>query len=1023
MSVEKVISAIQVDLSFPAPIAAASRRYNSCAEEQDPARKLLCLFLLFESVLRYLCYVLSADWLARQGLVGAPPPWLEQLKVNRSLTLGQWRGAFRDLAAAQEPATAFMPEAGLLWQDADTNATLDELVTARNSFLHTSGAVAWSDEEVRQFLGGAKPRLSLLLAQLAFLRDYTVCIAISGSLFDSAPNTDSPAEEEYTLLRCMGAYGESWPRRPYLVPGQKLLTEHPFLVTPDARRLLYLWPFVVDGESDQSHEHELYVFEHQDASGLRHATYSGVRLREEVTRSWNLRAGSFIPQKGDLPARIDLVRPDRILEAVQERKRQLEGIEIGSSRRYFLERRIGEGSMGTVYYARGDVDRRYAVKILHPHLPPALLRRFERGIRSLEILRGHPNILLIIDWGVYCAADGKSNGDAPNSRSGEEFHYCVTEFAEHGDLSAYLQHHCLPTKDAREIPELDSLATRLQFYRQLVAGVAQMHDKHMVHRDLKPSNALLMENGTVRVADMDVVKILDLDSEAIHLTRRGSMVGTLGYMAPEQQMGGGHPCDERVDIFALGIILFQTIFGRLPRQKVAHPTDVLTEQQALSALPKGMRRLILRCTRKQATERYRNAGELGKVLDPVLKDFLTGHVVARTVPPGAQVFVNGEPVAAPEPNSGINAVPSDAAREGETDLVLAAGEHVLTACLDGQEFSTQHRIRVRPQSRLEVVIDARPAPATDQRVQRPHTDLIEHYLSLLDVTLSYRSVGYGLVEDIIDRNSVDVWREMVREYGDALLPALVHRLSTGARLLPDGVLLDRESDPRELQTKIVCLLTHWGEPRAIFAFLDTVQSALVPGAARAVKGKWLEFLAADTATTTPQLLDTLVRETDPALKLSVCSALANIREPDLHPTIQTALAAVLDNEEDSAVRRAAARALDAGEPINRDVLLRTLRADPAGMVRLQCALALGQQTGEHVFLALLDSIRTDTDAETRSAAAVAMLHIDPARARAALREIIEEQDPVLVTSLRDALQQTDEAELLTYLQQVQARQT
>lgn len=156
------ISWVDVEHNYPAPIAVVTRLYNSCAEERDPTRKLICLFSVLETTLRYLCFVLSADWISRQQDASGGisiPDWLGKLKVNQSLTLGEWTGAVRWLITAINSSKAFIPELLTTWNDDKVERIINDLVFARNKFIHPDGVTALrTDEEIRDFLASDLPQ-------------------------------------------------------------------------------------------------------------------------------------------------------------------------------------------------------------------------------------------------------------------------------------------------------------------------------------------------------------------------------------------------------------------------------------------------------------------------------------------------------------------------------------------------------------------------------------------------------------------------------------------------------------------------------------------------------------------------------------------------------------------------------------------------------------------------------------------------------------------------------------------------
>jgi len=196
--------------------------------------------------------------------------------------------------------------------------------------------------------------------------------------------------------------------------------------------------------------------------------------------------------------------------------------------------------MGEVYRARDTrLGREVAIKILPATAreDPERLRRIEQEARAAGAL-SHPNILAIFDVGVH-------NG-AP---------YIVSELLEGETLRERLQRGSLPRRRA------------IEHATQIAYGLAAAHEKGIVHRDLKPENVFLTEDGRVKILDFGLAKrdsafeLFEGDTQSMDPLRTapGSLLGTVGYMSPEQVRG--QPADSRSDIFALGAILHEMLTG------------------------------------------------------------------------------------------------------------------------------------------------------------------------------------------------------------------------------------------------------------------------------------------------------------------------------------------------------------------------------------------------------------------------------------------------------------------------------
>lgn len=257
---------------------------------------------------------------------------------------------------------------------------------------------------------------------------------------------------------------------------------------------------------------------------------------------------------------------------------------------------LGEGAMGMVYKARDPhIERLVAIKTIHPGLAGGdmaeeLGTRFLREIRAVGNLR-HPNIIAIHDTG---------------EQDGMPFY--VMEFVEGRELAALLQ------DQARFSP-----AQVLGIGRQLLSALAYTHQRGIIHRDIKPANIFLTAEGDVKVADFGIARV-----ENSELTQMGTSMGTPSYMSPEQC--AGQAIDNRSDLFAVAIVLYQLLTGEKPfygesvhalmhriLNAAAEPPSKLNP-----ALPKAVDRLMERALAKRPDERYQSAEELLQALEMAL---------------------------------------------------------------------------------------------------------------------------------------------------------------------------------------------------------------------------------------------------------------------------------------------------------------------------------------------------------------------------------------------------------------------
>jgi len=287
---------------------------------------------------------------------------------------------------------------------------------------------------------------------------------------------------------------------------------------------------------------------------------------------------------------------------------------------YRIVEKIGAGGMGVVYRAHDErLDRDVAIKVLPESVAadPDRQRRFEREAKAVATL-SHPNILEIHDF--------DTEGDVT---------YTVTELLEGETLREYLQTSRGPLA-WRQVQEIGAAVAN---------GLGAAHGKGVVHRDIKPSNIFLCSDGRVKILDFGLAATHEaVDSEAetgsleAPLTRKGSVMGTAGYMSPEQVRG--QPADRRSDIFSLGCVLYEMATGcRAFERGTGADTmaAILTEEpDELTAsgaeVPLDLERAIQRCLEKRPEARFQSATDLAYVLRASATDTDAERVV-RAVPP------------------------------------------------------------------------------------------------------------------------------------------------------------------------------------------------------------------------------------------------------------------------------------------------------------------------------------------------------------------------------------------------------
>ena len=259
---------------------------------------------------------------------------------------------------------------------------------------------------------------------------------------------------------------------------------------------------------------------------------------------------------------------------------------------------LGAGGMGEVYRARDERLRRdVAIKVL-PEVfqhDPDRLRRFEREARAAAALN-HPNILDVHDLGEY---------------EGQPF--IVTELLEGASLRDVITSGTL------------GLSKALEYGRQIATGLAAAHDGGITHRDIKPANIFLTTDGQIKILDFGLAKAVppkpssteDLEAPTLSLdTVAGAVLGTPGYMSPEQVQG--LPADHRSDVFALGVVLFEMLSRERPFSGASsaevQAAILKDEAPRLSDLnpkvPAQLERLVGRCLEKRPEDRFQSARDL-----------------------------------------------------------------------------------------------------------------------------------------------------------------------------------------------------------------------------------------------------------------------------------------------------------------------------------------------------------------------------------------------------------------------------
>jgi len=279
---------------------------------------------------------------------------------------------------------------------------------------------------------------------------------------------------------------------------------------------------------------------------------------------------------------------------------------------YRITAPLGAGGMGEVYRARDErLGREVAIKVLPRAVAddPERMARFEREARALAAL-SHPNILAIFDFG----ADGGIT-------------YAVTELLEGETLRHRLERERLPWRKSVETAAA------------VADGLAAAHGKGIIHRDIKPDNIFITTDGRVKVLDFGLARVAEAARAAEGTptltdpgTAAGTVMGTVGYMAPEQVRG--QSADARSDIFTLGCLLYEMLAGKraFARETSAETMAAILKDPAPEVSVSGvevtpeLNRIVSHCLEKNPGERFQSASDLSFHL----KSLLTGTASARS---------------------------------------------------------------------------------------------------------------------------------------------------------------------------------------------------------------------------------------------------------------------------------------------------------------------------------------------------------------------------------------------------------
>jgi len=303
--------------------------------------------------------------------------------------------------------------------------------------------------------------------------------------------------------------------------------------------------------------------------------------------------------------------------------------------RYEIRSKLGAGGMGEVYLAEdSQLRRRVALKILPGDLASTQdrMRRFIQEAQAAAALN-HPNIATIHEIG---------ESDSVN--------FIAMEFIDGFTLRELI--HGKQTE----------MSKLLRYLQHVAEGLAKAHSAGIVHRDLKPDNIMITREGHAKILDFGLAKLIehrpmpggDLSEIATAVIPQhsspGTVMGTVGYMSPEQAQGKTKEIDQRSDIFSFGCILFEAATGKKPFEgdSVIKSLHMVVYEAALTisdlnpSAPPDLQRIVRRCLEKDPEERYQSIKEVAIELKQLRRE-LAGAAFDTTVPPPPKTDATGAP--------------------------------------------------------------------------------------------------------------------------------------------------------------------------------------------------------------------------------------------------------------------------------------------------------------------------------------------------------------------------------------------
>lgn len=299
---------------------------------------------------------------------------------------------------------------------------------------------------------------------------------------------------------------------------------------------------------------------------------------------------------------------------------------IGS---YKVTEKIGEGGMGTVFKGIDVMlDREVAIKMLRPELArqAQIVERFRSEAVTLAKLN-HPNIATLYSF----------------QRQNDDF-FMVMEYVTGESLDDLIRRKgAMPTEHA------------ISLFCQVLEGMARAHKLVIIHRDIKPANMMLTEDGSIKVMDFGIARVLG----TARMTRQGNIVGTIEYMSPEAIQGA--EVDARTDIYSLGILLYEMLTGRVPFVNDTEYSLMMAQinepppppRTFAPHIPTHIEQAIMRALAKRPDDRFQSVGDFRRALEQHVSVPSQSPVVETVRPAPTRVAPAGPNVNAPVAGVGV----------------------------------------------------------------------------------------------------------------------------------------------------------------------------------------------------------------------------------------------------------------------------------------------------------------------------------------------------------------------------------